>query len=271
MQLGLIENAWWNSPIDRIQGVRLAKKIGFDTYDLYPIQLTPQIHKGLREALLDTGMPAPSFIVAAFTLTDFNDDIRRIAIDWVKRKADVGYDMGCETMVLALGEYLLEKQEVSPDAQWRWALEGVREIADYAKSLGMHVAMEFLAHKFALINSVQTVLKFIGDVDHASVKVNADVSHLFLMGDPPKALKRLKGRIVNVHFSDCDGKVHGDLPPGRGVVPLRSYLKALKEIDYRGPVSLELEWSPEPGRIREWVGEAYASTATMMDELGVRG
>jgi sugar phosphate isomerase/epimerase len=78
-------------------------------------------------------------------------------------------------------------------------------------------------------------------------------------------------RIGHVHFSDCDGKVHGDLPPGRGVVNFIPYLQALKEVNYEGVISIELEYSPEPGKIVDWVKEAYTATDQMMRALGIRG
>jgi sugar phosphate isomerase/epimerase len=73
-----------------------------------------------------------------------------------------------------------------------------------------------------------------------------------------------------VHFSDCDGKVHGDLPPGRGVVDFPPYLRALKQVGFEGTVSVELEYSPDPARIVDWVEEAYQATARLMREAGVR-
>jgi hypothetical protein len=33
---------------------------------------------------------------------------------------------------------------------------------------------------------------------------------------------------------------------------------------------MELEWSPEPAKIVEWVKDGYDSTAKMMKELGMR-
>jgi hypothetical protein len=38
-----------------------------------------------------------------------------------------------------------------------------------------------------------------------------------------------------------------------------------------GVVSIELEYSPEPARIVEWVEEAYRETARLMDLVGLRG
>ncbi|PYJ02995.1 MAG: sugar phosphate isomerase/epimerase, partial [Verrucomicrobia bacterium] len=83
-------------------------------------------------------------------------------------------------------------------------------------------------------------------------------------------LRKLKGKAIHVHVSDCDGKVHGDLPPGRGVVKFVPYLQAIKELKIDGAVSIELEYSPDPQRIVDWVEEAYRETARLMDLVGLR-
>ena len=96
-------------------------------------------------------------------------------------------------------------------------------------------------------------------------------AHLVLAHDGPERIgEYLKGRIGHVHLSDCDGKVHGDLPPGRGCVPFQPYLSALQEAGFDGTVSIELEYSPEPAKIVDWVREAYTATAGFMKELGIR-
>ena len=87
----------------------------------------------------------------------------------------------------------------------------------------------------------------------------------------PAELKKLKGKAIHVHLSDCDGKVHGDLPPGRGVVKFGPYLQAIKELRIDGVVSIELEYSPDPKRIVEWVEEAYRGTARLMAMADLRG
>jgi sugar phosphate isomerase/epimerase len=97
-----------------------------------------------------------------------------------------------------------------------------------------------------------------------------DISHLYLSHSPASEMPRLKGRIAHVHFSDCDGKVHGDLPPGKGVVDFVPYLRALKVVGFDGTVSIELEYSPEPAKIVDWVTEAYRETNKLMQGLGIR-
>jgi hypothetical protein len=49
------------------------------------------------------------------------------------------------------------------------------------------------------------------------------------------------------------------------------YLQAIKELDINGTVAIELEYSPDPSHIVEWVEEAYRETARLMDLSGIRG
>ena len=93
---------------------------------------------------------------------------------------------------------------------------------------------------------------------------------MLLAGDSPEDILKLRDRAIHVHISDCDGKVHGDLPPGRGVCNFIPYLKAIKELDFDGTISIELEYSPEPDKIVEWVEEAYRETDALMQQVGLR-
>jgi sugar phosphate isomerase/epimerase len=270
MKLGLVENCWWSSPVGAVDGIRLAKDIGFDSYDVFLLDTPGSTREAERKALQECGLPCSSFIVAANGLTDFVPELRKFSIGYVKEQVDLGLSLDSPTMVLVLGNYSYERREFKPAVQWGWALEGVREIADYCRSHGVEIALEYVPYRYYLLNSVAEMVRFINDAGHGSVNANADISHLYLMGDAPSSLERLRGKVINVHFSDCDGTLHGDLPPGRGVVPLKDYLVALKDIGAGCPVSIELQWPDDPRKIREWVTEAYTKTSEMMHEVGIR-
>ena len=79
---------------------------------------------------------------------------------------------------------------------------------------------------------------FLDDCDHPAVKANIDINHLVLADVSPSELTCLKDSAA-IHISDCDGKVHGDLPPGRGVVKFMPYLQAIKELEINGTIALE--------------------------------
>ena len=113
--------------------------------------------------------------------------------------------------------------------------------------------------------------RFLTDVDKPSVKANIDISHMVLAGQLPETLEILRGRVAHVHISDCDGKVHGDLPPGRGVVEFMPYLEVIRGLEIPdATISVELEYSPDPNNIEAWVAEAYEATARLMQLAGLR-
>jgi sugar phosphate isomerase/epimerase len=115
------------------------------------------------------------------------------------------------------------------------------------------------------------MVRFVDECNHPRVRANIDVSHLVLADASPLEVAKLKGKAIHVHISDCDGKVHGDLPPGRGVVKFAPYLQAIKELGIDGSVSIELEYSPDPSKIVQWVEEAYTATDKLMRQVGLRG
>jgi D-psicose/D-tagatose/L-ribulose 3-epimerase len=108
---------------------------------------------------------------------------------------------------------------------------------------------------------------FVNEFGHQRVRANIDISHLVLSDTSPADLAKLKSKAIHVHISDCDGKVHGDLPPGRGIVKFEPYLRAIKGLDINGTVAIELEYSPDPSRIVEWVEEAYTQTISSRQPL----
>jgi sugar phosphate isomerase/epimerase len=121
-----------------------------------------------------------------------------------------------------------------------------------------------------LLNNITEMVRFIDDCNHPRVRANIDISHLVLSDTGPEQVAQLAGKAIHVHISDCDGMVHGDLPPGRGVVKFAPYLHAIKELGIDGTVAIELEYSPDPEKIVEWVEEAYRETARLMDMTGLR-
>jgi len=270
MELALHQSTWWGLVGD-VEGMKYAKRVGFDSYDLFPGRsLSPKDGPFYRAAFRESGLRPSALTLVGETLGDFNEPIRQFALGWIKGQLEVAYDIGCEVMVLALGSYYWEGKELDPELQRSWVVEGVRALGDHAKSVGMHIAIEMNPYEFYMVRSLDSMLEFLKEVNHPNVGANADVSHLHLANDAPARLKELKGKIRHVHLSDNDGKNHGDLPPGRGTAPLREYLRVLNGLGYDGTVTVELEFSPDPDRIKDWVKESYDVTSRMMRELGLR-
>lgn len=272
MRLGLINSAWAQAGREAAWGIRKTKELGFDCIDLFcdPLDLSIRERRLLQRECDKAGLPIVSIACVAVGLVDFNPSVQRFSRDRVRAYLDLAYEYEAENLLLVLGEYIWNQEVIPPAEQWRTAVENVRQLGDYAASLDLRIALELEPFALSLINTVDTMVRFLDDVNHPAVQANIDVSHLCLSKVAPAELARLRGRAIHVHISDCDGKRHGDLPPGRGVVDFPPYLREIKALGMDGTISIELEYSPEPDKIEEWVAEAYQSTARLMAEAGLR-
>lgn len=273
MKLGLINSAWAQTGRDTAYGIRKTKAIGFDTIDISadPLELSEAETQLIIETARECGLPIMSVCCVALGLSDFNPSVRQFHLHRCSRFLDLCAAFGARNLLLVIGEYIWQKEVIPPAEQWQTAVEQVRELGEHAETLGVNIAIELEPFQLSLVNTVDTMLAFIEDVGLPSVvRANVDISHLHLMKIEPGEVARLRGLIEHVHLSDCDGQVHGDLPPGRGLTPIGDYLKAIRETGYDDTVSIELEFSPEPDKIEEWVQEAYEETDKIMHALDCR-
>src|SRR6266550_1707443 len=266
MKLGLINSAWAQSGRDTAFGIRTTKETGFDTIDIFadPLDLDARERRLIKRECDKAGLPIVSIACVAVGLIDFNPSVQRFHVERCRRYLDLAYEYEARNVLLVLGEYIWERQVIPPAEQWKTGVKNCRELGKYAADLGLAIALELEPFKLSLVNNVDSMVRFIDDVNHPAVRANIDVSHLQLSGTKPEELRRLKGKAIHVHMSDCDGKVHGDLPPGRGVVDFAPYLREIQALGIDGAVSIELEYSPQPEKIVEWVREAFEATDRLM-------
>lgn len=273
MKLGLINSAWAQAGRETAWGLRKTKEIGFDTVDVFadPLDIDVRERKLIKDVADNLELPIVSVCCVAVGLVDFNPSVQRFHVDRVKRYLDMCYEFEARNLLLVLGEYIWQQEVIPPPEQWQIGVESVRAVGEHARSLGLEIAMELEPFHLSLLNSIDAMVRFLDDVGlPETVRANCDISHLHLVQTPPEEVGQLKGKIAHVHLSDCNGKTHGDLPPGRGITPIQEYLAAIQQTGYDGVVSIELEYSPEPERIAEWVEEAYRETDRIMQNLGAR-
>lgn len=270
MKLGLINSAWVQAGKGTAYGIQKTKEIGFDSIDIFadPLDIDAKERKLIKRESDAVDLPIISVACVAVGLIDFNPSVQRFHLDRCKQYLDFAAELGARNVLLVVGEYIWDKQVIPPQEQWDAGVNNVRTLGEHADSLGLNIALEMEPFRMALLNSVPNMVRFIDDVANPRVQANLDISHLQLAHSDPKELRLLQGKATHIHISDCDGKVHGDLPPGRGVVDFASYLKEIAHHDIES-MSIELEYSPEPDKIVEWVTEAYTATDKLMRDAGI--
>ncbi len=272
MKLGIINSAFVQAGVDTATGLRHIARIGFDCVDIHTeaVGISQKEVKLVARTCEKLNLPIISLPFCSLGLIDFAEPVREFHIARTKKFIDLAKTWRAKNILLVLGEYIWQREIIPPETQWQWGIETCRRLGDCADKRGVDIALELEPFRLSLLNSVDAMARFVDECGHPRVRANIDISHLVLSDTSPADLKKLKGRAIHVHLSDCDGKVHGDLPPGRGVVKFAPYLQAIKELNINGVVSIELEYSPDPKRIVEWVEEAYHGTARLMDQAGLR-
>lgn len=124
------------------------------------------------------------------------------------------------------------------------ARDVVRRICDYAARHKMTFALETGQE------SAKALLEFLQDAGRDNLRVNFDPANLILYGteDPIDALDLLAPYVVSVHVKDGNwppknkpGALGTEMPLGQGAVGMERFVNKLKEIGYRGPLTIERE------------------------------
>jgi D-psicose/D-tagatose/L-ribulose 3-epimerase len=271
LQLGLITSAWIGTELEGRRGIELARRIGFDSIDLFwdPLSTDADGYRALLDDVRAVGLPVLSVVCTALGLNDFNPAVARFHVERAKRHVDLAHDVGARNVLFCPGEYLFGQGLLPPAHDWNAVVAATREVGDYAAERALDLAVEMLPFPHAIVKDVDTMIALLDGVGRDNVGACVDCSHLWLSRIDPAEIARLAGRIAHVHVSDCDGERHGDLPPGRGNTPLLEILRRLREVGYDGGVSVELEFSPDPSAMVGWVEESYAETARLVAAAGM--
>jgi len=272
--LGLINSAWFGSKFEGKPGLDEARRIGFESLDLFVGFDPGKISKAERDAYValnqSAGLPIISLVCTCLGLSDFNQAIRDYHIERARNVVDLAKAFPTvRNLCFVPGEYMFQKKLIPPQGEWDLVVDATQQVGRHAASRGIELAIELLPFEFCFINSLDTMERFLDEVGLDNVKACVDISHFWLMRIPPAELRRLNGRIAHLHMSDCDGINHGDMPPGRGNTPFADYLAAIRDAGFSGAVSIELEFPPDPDGMSAWVAEAHGSAKRLLAQAGV--
>jgi sugar phosphate isomerase/epimerase len=171
-------------------------------------------------------------------------DRNLLAKDIGHRKASIQYVKDIVDMMVALGGKMVSVvpgtvgkiiPDGKPDDEWRWAVDSMKEIYEYAEINGIAIGLE-------PINRFETY--FINRGDQALALAEAtgpncgvclDVFHMNIEEDNIyEAIKRAKGKLKGFHVAD-----NNRMAPGMGTFDWFRIISTLKEIGYDDTLSVE--------------------------------
>ncbi len=159
------------------------------------------------------------------------------------RISDYAKTLGVAVTALHLG--FIPETEDDPDYQEIVRITGM--LCDHCRA--NHQALHLETGQ----EPAEILLKFLRDVNRPNLAVNFDPANMILYGsgEPIPALRLLGSHVKSVHCKDAkwsaSPKVEWgqEVPLGEGDVNMKLFLKTLKEIGYRGPLTIEREIAGE--------------------------
>lgn len=199
--------------------------------------------KGLADA---SGVTLWSFHLPFKTHNEIPHDISNpetcdIAVEDHKKHIQIGTAIGIKIFILHTSGPKV------PDEERKTWMEvckrSLKELAEYAEQYGAVIALENMTHK-CLGNTIAEFEELV--FSHPAIRVCFDINHL-LYESPSEFIRRMKGRLVTTHVSDCNLEVEQHSLPGEGKINFNEIVAALVETGYTGPWLYEVSYRvPQP-------------------------
>jgi D-psicose/D-tagatose/L-ribulose 3-epimerase len=224
---------------------RLAKygydgiEISYDSVALAPGALgVDAARKTLREEGIEC-VGSISLMFAGRDLIHADPAVRASSVDYLKNCITMVNQLrdgnGGGTMSIVPSEVGKVKEMASPEEEWAWAVEGLKELREHASDAGVRIAIEPLnrfetnflnRHDQALL-----LAKEVGD----DVGVCLDLYHMNQEeADVLQAFRNAADRLFDVHVAD-----NNRMACGQGQLDWAAIIGTLKEVGYDGSLTVE--------------------------------
>jgi sugar phosphate isomerase/epimerase len=232
------------------EACRLAAKTGYTGIELLPATLAadpaviPSAERAtMRRVMKDSGLTFSGMhaVLAAPTglhLTTPDAAVRQRSWDYFRRMIELCADLGKGGYIVigSAKQRAAAKGESVADAVKRLR-DGLAESAPHAKAQGVLLLAEPLApHLCNVLTSLGEAVELVRSIRHPSVQTMFDTHNAVSEKIPHDQLIRQYASFIrHIHVNEMDGR-----HPGTGTYDFGLVLRTLREIGYKGWVSLEV-------------------------------
>ncbi|WP_026694153.1 sugar phosphate isomerase/epimerase family protein [Peribacillus kribbensis] len=238
------------------------KKYGYHGVELAGEPYTIDM-EGTKELLTKYELECSS-ICGIFTperdLSSSNDEIRKKAVEYVKRSVDLAKTLHASTLIVVPTCVGKLSPETTFEEEWNNAIQSVKEAGLYAKEQGITIAIEALnRYETYLVNNLTLALRFVEEVNVEGVGIMADLFHMSIEErDMTGSIKKISRYLAHVHIADNTREA-----AGLGQTDFGPVISLLKELGYKGYVTMEFL----PAVSNPYVASGLQGEADVFDEF----
>jgi D-psicose/D-tagatose/L-ribulose 3-epimerase len=215
---------------------RLAK------YDYESIEISgePYVYdtKDVKRILDENGIRcwgSITLMVEGRNMVAGDEETREKSVQYVKDTVTMVKELEGYEVSIVPGEVGKVMADSTPDAEWQWAVEGMKEIHEHAQKEGIKLAVEPINRFETYFISRADQAKALADATSPDVGICLDTFHLNIEeADPYEAIRNAGDRLVDLHVAD-----NNRLACGMGQWDWSRVVDILREIGYDGALTVE--------------------------------
>ena len=218
-----------------------AKELGFEAVDLAVAHPESFPLADVLKAKAETGLDlvTTTTLGADTNLISPDPEIRANGVRHMKLMVDINRKIGSKILggVIYAGWGCLTKRPRT-ELEWERSVAAMREIANYAKDTWDGVIAVECVNRFEthFLNIAEDAVQYCKDVGVGNMRVHLDCFHMI------NEEKSFRGAVLAcgkeylgyVHVNENDRGI-----PGSGLVPFDEFFRALLEVGYDGPLTIE--------------------------------
>jgi D-psicose/D-tagatose/L-ribulose 3-epimerase len=251
--------------------IQKAKSLGFDVIDISMTNAEKFPVKAVKKAAKDAGIEVVTTIGMPKNCNLISPDpsIRKNGVNKLKNLVDINMEIDSKLLggvIYAAWGYISGKLRTIDE--WKWSVEGMRQVGEYAKKTGdVVLAVEpvgrFESH---FLNIAEDAVRYCKEVGTGNVKVHLDAFHMIREESSFTGAVNTCGKEYLAYVHACENN-RGI--PGTGLVPWKEFFIALKNIGYEGALGIE-SFDPSFEEINRLaaIWRKYADTG---EELATQG
>ena len=242
--------SWFNHTIDK--AIELTAGLGYEGIEiqgnrphLLPTDYTDEDFKRIKKMLEDHNLECDC--MTAFNGTHFwclstpVTKVYRDTIEHIKDCVKVADALEAKVVESVTGKPLfIEDNRVEA---WNRVRGAYVKITDWIEKEGYDVTIGLENEDANCVETIDDTLRMLKEVNHPRLKALLDLGHANMESymTVNDAIRKLAPWLCHVHADDNNGLVHRHLPIGLGNINWELAMKALKEVPYKGWISVEME------------------------------
>lgn len=248
LPLGIYEKAL-PVAVDWHERLELARNVGFDFVELScdesphrqaRMDWSAADRGQLRDAIAKSGVPLLTMCLSAhrsLALGSANERTRRDGLDLLRKAIAFSVDLGIR--IIQIAGYYDYYGTVDEGAQRRYQ-DALAEALAWASEAGVMLGVETMEGE-DVVDSIRGAMELVGHLNSPWFQIYPDIGNIAAQGyDLPDELRRGHGHIIGIHVKDSRPGEPRRVPFGEGVVPFAAAFRTLAELNYSGPILIEM-------------------------------